>query len=84
MIHKTIKLNIAVKDGVFGLIWREETGDDRVGIATIGIAIFAFLASFVLADNTLVGHEKMPAIFIKPHSCRCFRLGLTTVKNKSS
>ncbi len=28
--------------GVFGLIWREETGDDRVETATIIIAIFAY------------------------------------------
>ena len=68
--------------GVFGLIWREETGDERVEIATIGIAIFAFFASFALADNTLVGHEKMTAILLSLIAVGV--LGLTTIKKKSS
>lgn len=68
--------------GVFGLIWREEAGDDKVGRPTIGIAIFAFFTAFILADNLLVGHEKMSAILLSFIAVGI--LGLTTIKKKSN
>lgn len=68
--------------GLFGLIWREETGDNRVGTATIGIAFFAFVIAFVLADNTLLGHEKMNAILLSFIAVGF--IGLTTIKKNSS
>ena len=68
--------------GLFGLIWRQEVGNDSesIGRATIGIAIFAFLAAFVLADNTLVGHEKMTAILLSFIAVGL--IGLAIIKKK--
>lgn len=75
-IYSGLLVLIAV--GVFGLIWREEVGDNRVGPATIVIAIFAFLIAFILADNTLLGHEKMTAILLSFIAVGV--IGLTTIK----
>ena len=70
--------------GLFGLIWRQGKGDgsDSIGWTTIGIAIFAFLVAFVLADNTLVGYEKMTAILLSFIAVSL--IGLTIIKKKGS
>lgn len=68
--------------GIFGLICREELGDNRVGAATIGIAVPAFFIAFILADNALIGHEKMSAILLSFIAVGI--IGLTTIKKNHS
>jgi nitrate reductase gamma subunit len=49
--------------GLFGLIWRRQTGNRDLGLL-IGVSIIIFLGVFFLSDNTLIGFEKVSAILL--------------------